>query len=219
MGVNEQFYTRHRRGQEFRGRGFRDFLKGAAKKGWQFVKNEGKKAGSKLIEAGTDYVKTELSDAGKAYLDKTGAKIRDGVRDIVKESAGPLAEGILKNPNATRELLQDSFDTASNKSKKLYSDIRNDTQNFVTGNANNMKVHAGVALSDALASSKLGKKMKGKGNVDGELTKPKGKAPQRKRLTTIVPVSMPMHSGQGANYIGQQYAHRGNGARVIGGQH
>jgi len=138
------------------------------------------------------------------------------VKDIIKENAGPLAEGILNNPNATRELLADSIKHGSAKSKKLYNEIKEDTQSFASDQAGKAKERSKVSLSDALASSTIGKRMKGRGqvqgSVEGELTKPK---PQRKRLTTIVPVAMPMH-GDGSRYIGQQW---GNGARVIGGQH
>jgi len=214
MGVNEQFITRHRRSQPFSGGSIRNLLKGAAKKGWQFLKNEGKNYGSKLFTTGKDLIEHELKTSGKDFVDKTGSKIRSGVKEIIKENAGPLAEGILKNPNATRELLQDSFRNATDKSKKLYNEIKNDTYAYASDQAGKIKDSGTVALSDALSSSRIGKKMKGKGNgsVEGELTKPK---PQRKRLTTIVPVAMPMH-GDGARYIGQQW---GNGARVIGSQH
>jgi len=214
MGVNEQFISRHKRSQPFRGGSLRTFLKGAAKKGWQFLKNEGKNFGNKLLESGKDYVEGELKSSGKQFIDKTGNKIRQGVKDIVKETAGPLAEGILKNPNATRELIADSIRHGTEKSRKLYKDISNDTSSFASDQAGKAKDRVSVALSDALSSSKIGKMMKGKGkgSLEGELTKPK---PQRKRLTTIVPVAMPMQ-GQGSRYIGQQW---GNGARVIGGQH
>jgi len=214
MGINEQFVMRHKRSRPFSGGSLRSFLKGAAKKGWQFIKNEGKNIGSNLLTSGKDYVENELKSSGRDFIDKTGSKIRSGVKEIIKENAGPLAEGILNNPNATRELLQDSFRNASDKSKKLYNEIKNDTSSFATEQTGKAKERGSVALSDALSSSKIGKKMKGKGqgSVEGELTKPK---PQRKRLTTIVPVAMPMH-GDGARYIGQQW---GNGARVIGGQH
>jgi len=223
MGVNEQFLFRHKRSRPFGGSGFGNFLKGAAKKGWQFIKNEGKSFGNKLLESGKDYVEGELKSAGRDFVDKTGNKIRSGVKDIVKESAGPLAESILKNPSATREILQDSFRNASNKSKKLFNEIRDDTTSFASEQGSNIKDRGGISLSDALSSTKIGKKMKGKGKAssDGELTKPKPAS--RKRLTTIVPINntpqrMPMY-GDGASYIGQQYAMRGNGARVIGGQH
>jgi len=222
MGVNEQFFSRHRRSRPFGGAGFGNFLKGAAKKGWKFLKNEGKTIGNKLLESGKDYVEGELKSTGKNFVDTTSAKIRSGVKDIVKETAGPLAQGILKNPNATRELIEDSFRRGTAKSKSLYNEIRDDTQSFATDQASNLKSRGSVALSDALSSSKIGKKMKGKSvaseNHTGELTKPK--PVRRKRLTTIVPVAMPMHSGNGATYIGQQHAMQsGNGARVIGAQH
>jgi len=70
MGVNEQFITRHRRSRAFGGRGIGNFLKGAAKKGWQFIKNEGKSVGNKLLESGKDYVEGELKSAGKDFTDK-----------------------------------------------------------------------------------------------------------------------------------------------------
>jgi len=223
MGVHEQFYARQRRPMEFKGAGIGSFLKGAAKKGWQFIKNEGKTAGSSLFRSGKDYVKNELSSAGKEFANKTGNKLLTGVKDVIKESAGPLAESILKNPEATREVLSDHYKNASQKTKNLIKEAVEDSKDFAKGQAGEIKNRANISISEALAKSSK-KKMKGKGTPKHSTETPDAIASKqttvkdiephrRKRLTTIVPVAMPMQ-GNGALVIGSN--HRGRGARVIG---
>jgi len=221
MGVHEQFHARHYSPAPFRGAGLGSFLKGAAKKGWNFIKNEGKKAGSSLLDSAKDYAQNELSSAGKEFANKTGNKLKKGITDIVKESAGSLAEGILKDPAATREVISDHYRNASQKTKNLIKEAVDDSKDFARGQAGEVKSRSKVALSEALAKSAAAKKMKGKGSLsstDAEATRATTvrqiEPHRRKRLTTIVPVAMPME-GNGAYVIGSQ--HRGRGARVIGG--
>jgi len=221
MGVHEQFYARHQRMLPFRGSGIGSFLKGAAKKGWHFIKSEGKKAGSSLLDSAKDYVGNELKSSGKQFIDQTGNKLRRGVTDIVKDSAGSLADSILKNPGATSEIVKDHYKHASNKTKNLIKEAADDSRNFARGQADEIKSRSNVALSEALSKTKL----KGKGakkslqQTDGEASKLPSNAEvaphRRKRLTTIVPVAMPAQMGNGAQLIGSQ--HRGKGARLIGG--
>jgi len=219
MGVREQFNARHQRTKPLGGAGFGNFLKNTLKKGMHFIGQEGKKFGSSVLDSAKEYAQNELSDAGKEFVNKTGDKLRKGVTEIVKDSAGPLAESILKNPGATREIVSDHYKNAKEKTKKLVQEAVDDSKSFAGDQVGKAKNKSKIALSEALAKTKTGKRMKGKGATnDGEVSRPATAsevAPhRRKRLLTIVPVGN-TQSGQGSQLIGAQYQ-RGRGIRVIG---